>query len=64
MFDSGSFSVVKDATNKENKKKYAVKIIEKENMDRDKKEMVDNEINCWRKLDHPHCNTSISYRLF
>eukprot|EP01107_Rhizomastix_libera_P016437 TRINITY_DN6855_c0_g2_i1.p1 TRINITY_DN6855_c0_g2~~TRINITY_DN6855_c0_g2_i1.p1 ORF type:complete len:405 (+),score=88.38 TRINITY_DN6855_c0_g2_i1:54-1268(+) len=51
---SGSFSVVKVAIDKESGQRYAIKIMEKQANNLKRKAMVDNEINCWRKLKHPH----------
>jgi len=47
----GSFSVVRKAKNKANKKYYAVKVIQKKAV---RTEVLEREITIMQKLDHPH----------
>jgi len=50
----GAFSVVKIATRKSNKKKYAVKCITKQKIKKDELVMLEREIDVMKKLQHPN----------
>jgi len=51
----GAFSVVKKAVNKASGEEVAVKIIAKQPDNPRQQDMVENELICWLRLDHPNC---------
>lgn len=54
MLGEGAFGEVRLCTHRETKEKRAVKVLKKENMDKQEQATMLNEINTLRSLDHPN----------
>merc|ERR1711885_28643 len=53
VLGEGAFGEVRLCTHRTTKEKRAVKVLKKENMDKEEQESMLNEINTLRGLDHP-----------
>jgi len=51
---SGAFSIVKLVTDKATKEQCAMKIIDKVAVGKEKKEMLDREVDILKRVQHPH----------
>jgi calcium-dependent protein kinase len=54
VLGEGAFGEVRLCTHRDTKEKRAVKVLKKENMDKNEQQTMLNEINTLRSLDHPN----------